>query len=322
MAALNDAQRTRLFDALKKFDSVVLAGPFTDAQIKELRTAGIRVLDARDVSPSEISLAAVSEPPSADTISAVYTGVVPIVYKAQRALLENLMQSSFWSFVTITPLVMLVSRSILGGAVAMLPNVLPVLVIFGSMGWLRINIDIGSMMAASIALGVAVDDTIHYITWFRKDLNRLRDRRAAIRTAYRHCAPPTIQAAMISGLSLSVFVLSTFTPTQRMGWLMLTILTAGMVAELAMLPSLLAGPLGRTFPIRPQRRKDEDKHLPPHGRLSPHEHVAGSLPKEPARALIDSGQPELSAGSHAPHAFTLRDRLASLRRGARDAGKP
>ena len=41
---------------------------------------------------------------SISTVYAIYTGVVPIVYKAQRALLDNLMQSSFWSFVTITPL--------------------------------------------------------------------------------------------------------------------------------------------------------------------------------------------------------------------------
>jgi predicted RND superfamily exporter protein len=320
LAALDDAQRTKLFDALKKFDSVVLAGHFTDAQVQEIQTAGIRVLDARNISPDRASLAVSSEP-SADAISAVYTGVVPIVYKAQRALLENLMQSTFWSFVTITPLLMLVSRSIAGGAVAMMPNVLPVLVIFGAMGWLGINIDIGSMMAASIALGVAVDDTIHYLTWYRKDLNRLRDRRAAIRTAYRHCAPPTIQAAMISGLSLSVFVLSTFTPTQRMGWLMLSILMAGMIAELVMLPALLAGPLGKAFPIRPQRRKDSDEKHPPQSSPPPHERAPLPPSKEPARVMIDNGEPSFSAGSHPPHAFTLRDRLASLRRGARDAGK-
>ncbi|MGD9636491.1 MAG: MMPL family transporter, partial [Pirellulales bacterium] len=156
LAKLDQAQRDKLLDALKKFDSVVLAGPFTDAQIKDLKDAGIHVVDARDVSAGRDTFIVNHDQPSADTISAVYTGVVPIVYKAQRALLDNLMQSSFWSFVTITPLLMFVSRSIAGGAVAMLPNVLPVLVIFGAMGWLGINIDIGSMMSASIALGVAV----------------------------------------------------------------------------------------------------------------------------------------------------------------------
>jgi predicted RND superfamily exporter protein len=183
-------------------------------------------------------------------ISAVYTGVVPIVYKAQRALLENLIQSSFWSFITITPLLMMVCRGILAGAVVMLPNVLPVLVIFGGMGWLGVPVDIGSMMAASIALGVAVDDTIHYLTWYREGLAEFGDRKPAIISAYRRCAPPTLQAAMISGLGLAVFAFSTFTPTQRMGWLMMSILLAGVVAELVMLPAILAGPLGKVFNIR------------------------------------------------------------------------
>ena len=187
-ASSTRCRRAKLFEALKKFDCVVVTGPFTDAQIKELRDAGIRVADARDVSPGQYNFVVSTDQPSAEQISAVYTGVVPIVYKAQRALLDNLMQSTFWSFVTITPLLMFVSRSVAGGAVAMMPNVLPVLVIFGAMGWLGINVDIGSMMSASIALGVAVDDTIHFLTWYRGDLDRLRDRRAAIRTAYRHCA--------------------------------------------------------------------------------------------------------------------------------------
>jgi hypothetical protein len=56
-----------------------------------------------------------------------------------------------------------------------------------------------------------------------------------------------LQAALISGLGLSIFALSTFTPTQRFGWLMLTILLAGVVAELIMLPAMLAGPLGSIF---------------------------------------------------------------------------
>jgi predicted RND superfamily exporter protein len=183
-------------------------------------------------------------------ISAVYTGVVPIVYKAQRALLDNLIKSSFWSFVTITPLIMLVCRSVRGGAVVMLPNILPVLVVFGGMGWLGISVDIGSMMAASIALGVAVDDTIHYLTWYRAALDQLGDRHRAIIHAYRRCAPPTLQAALISGLGLSVFAFSTFTPTQKMGWMMMTILIAGVVAELVMMPAILAGPMGTVFKPR------------------------------------------------------------------------
>ncbi len=191
-----------------------------------------------------------------DDIRAIYTGVVPIVYKSQRKLLQGLISSTVGSFLTITPIMMFVCRSIFAGLVVMIPNALPVLIVFGGMGWLGAKVDIGSMMAASIALGVAVDDTIHFLTWFRQSLNVTRGRRKAIVMAYRHCASPTLQSALISGLGLSVFTLSSFTPTQRLGYLMLTILFAGVIAELFMLPAILAGPLGRVFRTTKPRAVD------------------------------------------------------------------
>jgi predicted RND superfamily exporter protein len=222
---------------LSDYDAVVLTGAFSDQDIGALSVTLGKVIDLHAPQPEG----------SKAWVSSTYTGVVPIVYKAQRALLQSLVESTLWSFLTITPLMMFVSRSFRAGLVAMIPNVLPVVVIFGAMGWLNISIDIGSMMTASIALGVAVDDTIHFLSWFRDDLKQIGDRRTAITTCYKRCATPTLQAACISGLGLSVFALSSFTPTQRFGWLMLTILIAGVVSELILLPAILAGPLGKVF---------------------------------------------------------------------------
>jgi predicted RND superfamily exporter protein len=205
---------------------------------------------------------AAPDPLAQQSIRAIYTGVVPIVYKSQRKLLEGLISSTVWSFLTITPLMMFVCRGIWPGLVVMIPNTLPVLVVFGGMGWLGVPVDIGSMMAASIALGVAVDDTIHFMSWFRQSAAVCTSRQKAIVMAYRHCASPTTQTALISGLGLSVFTLSSFTPTQRLGYLMLTILFAGVVAELFMLPALLAGPLGRVFKTRNSSRKEEPQIEP------------------------------------------------------------
>ena len=156
---------------------------------------------------------------------------------------------------------MFVTRSFRAGLVAMIPNVLPVVVIFGLMGWLNIPIDIGSMMSASIALGVAVDDTIHFLSWFREDLKECGSRQEAIVSCYSRCATPTLQAACISGIGLSVFAFSTFTPTQRFGWLMLTILVAGVIAELVLLPAILAGPLGRTFDPKTARHNSVSRFM-------------------------------------------------------------
>ena len=138
-------------------------------------------------------------------------------------------------------------------------------------GWLRlgpphllgVDVDVGSMMTASIALGVAVDDTIHYLNWFREELDRVGDRKKAILAAYKHCATPTLQAAVISGLGLSVFAISTFTPTQRFGTLMLVILWLGAVAELIYFPALLAGPLGMVFKPRKKVAGHDEAHSEP-----------------------------------------------------------
>jgi predicted RND superfamily exporter protein len=186
-------------------------------------------------------------------IEVVYTGVLPIVYKAQRELLNSLVQSTWWSFATIAPLMVFVCRSLLGGLLVMVPNALPILVVFGGMAWLGIPVDIGSMMAASIALGVAVDDTIHFLAWYREDIERLGGRSAAVLSAYQRSAAPTLQAGLVNGLGLSVFAMSSFVPTQRFGVLMLAILGAGIVAELILLPALLFSPLGRVFDPSPRR---------------------------------------------------------------------
>ncbi len=245
---------------LGKLDSVVLVGPFNDSEAALLSSALGNVIDLHAPLPALNDATQEQAADSEPWLSAVYTGVVPIVYKAQRALLQSLISSTFWSFATITPLMIFVARGIRPGLVAMIPNVLPVLAVFGGMGWMGIPIDIGSMMTASIALGVAVDDTIHYLSWFRANMDELKNRNEAIVKSYKSSAIPTLQTAVISGLGLSVFAFSTFTPTQRFGWLMLAILIAGVVAELIMLPAILAGPLGKCFE-HPRRRRHIQRWL-------------------------------------------------------------
>ncbi|MCA9157500.1 MAG: MMPL family transporter [Planctomycetales bacterium] len=244
-------------EELDRLGAVVACGDFSDADLAVVQAAIPDTIDARlsvgEIAPLRVASVELETAPTAEeternqSLSAVYTGVVPIVYQAQRALLNSLVESTWWSFLTITPIIMIVSRSILAGAIAMIPNAIPVLFIFGAMGWLNIPIDIGSMMTASIALGVAVDDTIHFLARYREELAYTPDRERAIIGTYGHCAVPTLQAALISGLGLSVFAFSTFTPTQRFGWLMLSILLAGVVSELIVLPALLASPLGIVF---------------------------------------------------------------------------
>jgi uncharacterized membrane protein YdfJ with MMPL/SSD domain len=275
-------------ERLASADCVILVGEHSSYEVDSLKRGAKLFVDARthQYDPTSSKTANSLD----QDVSAVYTGVVPIVYKAQRTLLNSLIDSTFWSFVVITPLMMFISRSFWAGIVCMLPNALPVLVVFGAMGWLDIQVDIGSMMTASIALGVAVDDTIHYLTWFRRDLDSGSDRHSAILTAYKRCATPTFQAALISGLGLSIFAFSTFTPTQRFGYLMLSILFMGVAAELIFFPALLAGPLGRVFQPR--------RVTPPVP--VPASATASNSATSVAVAEVGGGKVERTDGSHLP----------------------
>jgi len=190
-------------------------------------------------------------------ISMVYTGVVPIVYKAANTLLNNLVESTVWAFVLIAFVMMAVLKSFRAGMISMLPNIFPICVVFGFMSWVGIKIDIGTMMTASVAMGVAVDDTVHFLTWFRWGLDQGFTRADAIREAYRRCALAMFQTTIIGGLGLAVFALSTFTPTQRFGCLMVSLLSVALIGDLIFLPALLAGPLGKVF--KPNRKRSESK---------------------------------------------------------------
>ena len=201
-------------------------------------------------------------------VATMYTGIVPIVYKAQRALLQSLIQSIGLAFVMISIVMMLLLRpwgsptrptnllNIRGGLISMLPNMFPVVVVFGFMGHMNqwyggsvdtFLVDIGSMMTASVAMGVAVDDTIHFLNWYRGALAKGATRIEAIKIAYDRVATAMTQTTLIGGLGLSAFALSTFTPTQRFGVLMFILLAMALVGDLILLPALIAGPLGKYF---------------------------------------------------------------------------
>lgn len=181
-------------------------------------------------------------------VVASYTGVMPVVYKTQRQLIVSLQESLVMSTVLIAIVLMLLFRGLGAGLAAMIPNLFPLVVIFGALGWLDISVDIGIMMTASVALGVAVDDTIHFVSWFRRGITAGMSRYDAVMEAYERCGTAMVQTTLVAGLGLAVFAVSTFTPTQQFGYMMVIILVAALVGDLILLPALLVGPIGALFP--------------------------------------------------------------------------
>jgi predicted RND superfamily exporter protein len=186
-------------------------------------------------------------------LSAVVTGVTPVVYKAERSLLEGLVESFFMAFVIMATVMAIVYRSPPAGLLVMFPNVWPMALVFGLLGYTGTIVDIGTMMTASVAMGVSVDDAAHYITWFRFGIAKGYDRPTAAIYAYRNAAVAMAQSSIIVGLGLAVFGFSSFVPTRMFGLLMLLLLAWGLFGDLVLMPAILAGPMGRFFThgIRP-----------------------------------------------------------------------
>ena len=184
---------------------------------------------------------------SAKNVEPTLTGVVPLVFVAQRELFNGLVKSFCLAFAMIALVMVFLLRSVSAGLLVMIPNVFPAMVIFGTMGWANLLVDVGAMMTASVALGIAVDDTLHYLTWFRRALDGGRSRRAAIVEAFSRCAPAMTQTTLIAGMGLLVFCLSSFQPVAQFGLLIFILLAAALVGDLVLLPAMLATPLGKRF---------------------------------------------------------------------------
>ena len=180
-------------------------------------------------------------------VSAELTGGIPMVYIAQHQILSDLMWSFGTAFVIISFIFMFVLKSIRAGLIAMIPNVFPPLIVFGAMGWLGFSIEIGSVMTASVALGIAVDDTLHFLTWYRRGTLEGMSRYAAIRFAFGHCAKAMIDTSLICGLGVVPLLFGVFMPTVKFALLLMIMLLTALLGDLILLPAILAGPAGILF---------------------------------------------------------------------------
>jgi len=188
-----------------------------------------------------------------DVVTAQVCGAIPLIQMAQRQLLIDLIQSFILAFALIGITMMLMLRRASAGLIAMIPNVFPTVVVFGMFGLRGKAIDIGTMMTASVALGIAVDDTLHFLFWVRKAMEAGESRLAAIRQAFRRSASAVLQTSVICGVGLAPFVVSPFGPLSRFAGGMFALLAAALVGDLLLLPALVASPLGRFF--EPRKRE-------------------------------------------------------------------
>ncbi len=212
-------------------------------------TAQVNVMSDADYATIIADLHALSQEvlrlqPGADH---VVTGAVPLFLRTQRAVLDSLVSSSFLAFGIILLIFVVQLRSLPAGIMAMIPNILPITVVFGGISYCGIRVDIGTMITSSIALGMAVDGTLHWLAWFKQEMLAGKSRHDAVISAVTHCGPAIWQTSWMIALGLLVLLPAELLLISRFGGLMAAMVGVAMYGDLILLPQLLASPLGRLF---------------------------------------------------------------------------
>jgi predicted RND superfamily exporter protein len=143
------------------------------------------------------------------------------------------------AFVTVFAVIFAVFRSWRFGLLAIVPNLLPVLAIFGVMGWLGISLNVATIMLASVALGIVDDDTIHFISRYRRETREGRTTNEAIEAAVANEARASLTTAVINSLAFAVLAFSPYKPTAWFGGLLALTMAAAFLAELFLLPATI-----------------------------------------------------------------------------------
>lgn len=167
------------------------------------------------------------------------TGLGLTLSASSRALTTGQIYSLGLTLIVVFVILAVLCLSFKVALISLLPNVFPIVVTFGAMGWLGIELSMVTSLIASVAIGLAVDDTIHYLVRYNREIKRDLDKQRAMTATLTHLVRPVVFTSLTIGLGFSILTFSSFVPTAVFGLLMILTLFSALVGDLVILPSLL-----------------------------------------------------------------------------------
>ncbi|RAK70156.1 efflux RND transporter permease subunit [Hymenobacter edaphi] len=167
------------------------------------------------------------------------TGSALLIDKNNQNLTRDMLLGIGMDVVMVTVIVLALFRSFRMVPVVLIPNLLPIVVVGGVMGLCGVPMKVSTSIIFTIAFGIAVDDTIHFITKLRLMLGKEPTVEAAVRHTYRLAGKAVIVTSLILVGGFSTLLFSSFDGTFYVGLLIGLTLLFGVVAELTLLPILI-----------------------------------------------------------------------------------
>ena len=172
-------------------------------------------------------------------IKAQISGTSQVGYGGIDSLIRDLLTSLGYGFVIIFGTLAALFRSVRLAALAMVPNVLPVVVVLGGMGWAGQHLETLSAMVFSIGLGIAVDDTIHYLARYSQEIRTGATPEQAVSRTGRRTGRAIIYTSVLLLAGFGVLYTSAFPPNQMFAVLASVVIGTALLADMLLLPALL-----------------------------------------------------------------------------------
>ncbi len=173
------------------------------------------------------------------------TGLMTLLSKIFDAVIVSMGRSYAFALCVITPLMMLLLGSLRRGLVSMVPNLLPIVSVLAVMGWLGIAIDTTTMLIGAMVIGIAVDDTIHFMHKFHRYFEASGDLEGAVRETLRTTGSALLFTSLVLMAGFAIFGLSEMRNIRIFGLLSAFAAAVAFAADLLVAPALLAVVEGR-----------------------------------------------------------------------------
>jgi len=168
------------------------------------------------------------------------TGTSAIFLQGNRYLYDSLISSTLWGLLIISLTMGLLFPSIKMIIISVIPNVLPLVITAGLMGFLNIPLKPSTILVFSIAFGITIDATTHFMSTFRRELlHTQKTLREALSHTIMEVGLSMIYTMVALFAGYMIFMFSRFEGTQALGWLTAVTLFSGLVANLFLLPALI-----------------------------------------------------------------------------------
>lgn len=166
------------------------------------------------------------------------TGTPVIFSETAQFMLDGQLRSFYWALLAITLVLIVSLRSLRLGLLSLIPNIFPIAVTFGSMSLLGIPLNSFNSMVASVAIGIAVDDTIHVLVGFKR-FRRDHEIDEALRETLSHTGAAVLSTSAMLACGFGILCLGSFKPTAHFGVLTCISIISAVIGDLFILPALL-----------------------------------------------------------------------------------